>query len=129
MFGWEGLARDVSKVYLSLPEDEREKTVVLARNYGEAGALEYYTGTYPLPRVVSTHNSYWVWGYPEEPPGTVIILRGDIEHHRQGCDEVVPGAVHTCPYCLPYENNLPIYICRGLRVSLADVWKDERAFR
>ncbi len=128
MFGWEGLARDVSGVYLSLPEEERARSVVFARNYGEAGALEYYAGAYPLPRVISTHNSYWVWGYPQEPPGTVIILRGEIEHHRQGCAEVVLAAVHICRYCMPYENNLPIYICRGLRVSMADVWREEKAF-
>jgi hypothetical protein len=127
MHGWEGLARDVSNVYLSLPADEQTKAIVFARNYGEAGALEYYAGAYPLPRVISTHNSYWVWGYPKGPPGTVIILRGDIEHHRQGCDEVVLAAVHSCRYCMPYENNLPIYVCRGLRASLADVWKEERS--
>jgi 4-amino-4-deoxy-L-arabinose transferase-like glycosyltransferase len=128
MFGWEGLARDVSQVYLSLPEEERAKSVVFARNYGEAGAIEYFAGKYPLPRVISTHNSYWVWGYPKGSLGTVIILRGDLEHHRQGCDEAVLAAVHTCRYCMPYENNLPIYICRGLRVSLADVWREEKAF-
>jgi hypothetical protein len=128
MFGWEELAQDVSKVYLTLGPEERARTVVLARNYGQAGSLEYYSDKYPLPRVISTHNSYWIWGYPQEPPGTVIILRGDIEHHRLGCDEVVIAAVHACRYCMPYENNLPIFVCRGLRISLADVWKEERSF-
>ncbi len=128
MFGWEGLAQDVSRVYLALGADERPTAVVFAKNYGEAGALEYYAGKYPLPKVISAHNSYWVWGYPKGPLGTVIILRGNAEDHRKSCDEVILAAVHTCRYCMPYENDMPIYVCRGLRVSMADVWKKERSF-
>jgi hypothetical protein len=128
MFGWEGLARDVSAVYLSLPESERASTVVLARNYGEAAALEYYARKYPLPPVICRHNSYWFWGYPELSSPTVIVLRGTEEDHRRSCDEVTLAAVHTCRYCMPYENDMPIYVCRGLRVSLAEIWKEERTF-
>lgn len=128
MFGWEGLAQDVSAVYQALPAEERPKTVVLAGNYGEAGALEYYAGRYPLPKVISIHNSYWVWGYPKEGVGTIIILGGKVEDHRKGCNDVSLAAVHTCRYCMPYENDLPIFVCRGLRVSLADVWNEERSF-
>ena len=63
-------------VYLSSARGREGETVVFARNYGEAGALEYYAETYPLPRVISTHNSYWFWGYPQG------AARDD--HHPQG---------------------------------------------
>ncbi|HVP90122.1 MAG TPA: glycosyltransferase family 39 protein, partial [Terriglobales bacterium] len=46
MFGWEGLAKDVSAVYLSLPEPERATAAVFVRNYGEAASLEYYASRY-----------------------------------------------------------------------------------
>jgi hypothetical protein len=128
MFGWEGLARDVSAVYLALPESERRATVVLARNYGEAASLEYYAPKYPLPPVICRHNSYWFWGYPRDGFKTVIVLRGREEDHRKSCAEVTQVAVHTCRYCLPYENNMPIYLCRGLRVTPAEIWKAERNF-
>jgi hypothetical protein len=129
MFGWEGLAEDVSAVYLALPESERASTVVLTRNYGEAGALEYYASKYPLPRVICRHNSYWFWGYPQVSSPTVIVLRGSEEDHRKSCDEVTLAAVHTCRYCMPYENNMPIYVCRGLRVPLAEIWREEKSFQ
>jgi hypothetical protein len=129
MFGWEGLAQDVSAVYLALPESERASTVILARNYGEAGALEYYVRKYALPRVICRHNSYWFWGYPKMSSPTVIVLRGREEDHRKSCDEVTLAAVHTCRYCMPYENNMPIYVCRGLRVSLAQIWEEEKSFQ
>jgi hypothetical protein len=128
MFGWEKLAKDVSAVYLALPEAERHSAVVFARNYGEAASLEYYAPKYALPPVISTHNSYWIWGYPKEGFRTVIVLRGDEDHHRGSCDEVRLAAVHACRYCMPYENNMPIYVCLGLRVPPAEIWKNEKTF-
>ncbi len=128
MFGWEALAKDVSAVYLSLPEAERASTVVFAGNYGEAASLEYYSGKYALPRVISTHNSYWFWGYPKNGLKTVIVLRGREEDLRKSCDEVTLAAIHTCRYCMPYENNIPIFVCRGLRVSPAVIWKKQKNF-
>jgi Dolichyl-phosphate-mannose-protein mannosyltransferase len=128
MFGWEGLARDVSAVYQAIPDSEKPSTVVLTQNYGEAGALEYYAAKYPLPRVISTHNSYWSWGYPKEGIKTVIVVRGDEEDHRNSCDDVTLAAVHTCRYCMPYENNAPIYVCRGLRIPWAEIWRNDKNF-
>jgi hypothetical protein len=128
MFGWEKLAKDVSAVYLTLPESERPATVVFARNYGEASALEYYAPKYPLPPVICTHNTYWFWGYPKEGFKTVIGLDGREEDLRKSCAEVTHAAVHTCRYCIPYENNMPIFICRGLRVTPAEIWKSEKSF-
>jgi hypothetical protein len=128
MFGWEGLARDVSAVYLALPEAERDSAVVFARNYGEAASLEYYAPKYSLPPVISTHNSYWIWGYPKEGFRTVIVLRGDEEHHGGSCDDVRLATVHTCRYCMPYENDMPIYVCLGLHVPPAEIWRLEKSF-
>jgi hypothetical protein len=128
MFGWEGLARDVSAVYLAIPESEKSSTIVIAPNYGEAGALEYYAPKYPLPRVISTHNSYWFWGYPKEGFRTAIVLRGEEEDHKKSCDDVTLAAVHTCRYCMPYENNMAIYVCRGLRITPAEIWESHKTF-
>jgi hypothetical protein len=129
MFGWEGLAKDVSAVYQSIPDSEKASTVVFARNYGEAGALEYYARKYPLPRVISTHNSYWFWGYPKEAAKTLIVLRGTMEDSQKSCDEVTLAAVHTCRYCMPYENNAPIFVCRRLRRTLAEIWESDKSFQ
>ena len=128
MFGWEELARDVSTVYRGLPAEERASTVVLAQNYGEAAALEYYAVKYPLPPVVCMHNSYWLWGYPKVGFRTVIVLRGREEEHRQSCSDVRLAAVHTCRYCIPYENDMAIYVCRGIRVPAEEIWQAGKAF-
>ncbi len=130
MFGWEELARTVSGVYQSLPDGERAATVVFAQNYGEAGALEYYSRTYPLPAVVCPHNTYWYWGwkYVERGFATVIVIGGSEEDHRRSCEEVQQVAIHRCRYCIPYENNRPIYVCRKFKRPLAEIWNQSRFF-
>ncbi len=127
MFGWEDLAKDVSAVFMSLPEQERWTAVVYARNYGEAAALEYYAGKYPVPRVICPHNSYWFWGYPEKV-GTLIVLRGNEADTRKACEEVTLAATHVSRYAIPYENNMPIFVCRGLRIPLATIWAKDKNF-
>lgn len=129
MFGWEELASAVSKVYESLPDQEKKVTVVFALNYGEAGALEYYSSQYKLPPVVCPHNSYWYWADPDTSRiKTVIITGGNIEQHKSACRDVTLAAIHKTKYSMPYENNLPIYICRNIYRSLKEIWQQSRTF-
>ena len=27
-----------------------------------------------------------------------------------------------CRYCMPYQNELPVYLCRGLKLPVGEVW-------
>jgi len=128
MFGWEELAKDVSKVYQSLPEDERKTTVVFCGNYGEAGAIEYYSKKYELPDVFSPHNSYWYWWDFNRKVTTILVLGGDEEDHFDSLEEVKLAEIHKCKYCMPYENNLPIFVCRGLKRSVEEIHSSDKNF-
>ena len=118
MFGWESLARDVSKVYQTLPDEEKKRTVVYCSNYGEAGAIEYFAKKYPLPKVICPHNSYWYWWSDKIIDPTIIIIGGTAEQHLDAVKECNLAAVHKTQYVMPYENNLNIFIARGLKMSL-----------
>ena len=120
MFGWEELAQNVSKVYLTLLEDERKNTIVYCSNYGKAGAIEYYRNKYPLPKVVSPHNSYWYWWYESGTPTTIIIIGGRIEDHLTSLEKVEVAGEHKTKYAIPYENNLTIFIGRGFKGTLKE---------
>lgn len=123
MFGWEDLAKTVSDVYDSLPSEDRSATLIFAQNYGEAGALEYYNRKYDLPPAVSGHNNYWIWGlqHADRHFETVIIIGGDIEGHLYYLEEVEQAAVIRCQYCMPYENNQPVFIGRRLKYSFEEI--------
>jgi 4-amino-4-deoxy-L-arabinose transferase-like glycosyltransferase len=122
MHGWEGLARDVSAAYLSIPEAERPTAVALVGNYGEAAALELFANRYPLPRVICAHNSYWFWGVGPTPITTFIRLGGKPEDYRENYGDVSWAGVHTCRHCMPYENDLGIFVARKRRVPIEEAW-------
>lgn len=122
MFGWEDLAATVLSVYNSLPAEEQSKCLIYAQNYGEAGAISFFGRRYHLPRVTSGHNSYYLWGPGTVMPEVVIIVGGDISDHLQGFESVERVAVHTCNDCMPYENNLPIFVARKLKRPLGEIW-------
>ena len=128
MFGWKSLAKDVSKVYQSIPNDERKHTVVYCRNYGEAGAIDYYRKNYLLPKVVCPHNNYWYWWPENINVTTVIIIGGNIEDHLQSLQQVEAVGVHKTKYAMPYENNLTIFIGRGLKRSLQEIKQSNKIF-
>jgi hypothetical protein len=121
MHGWENMARVLSQVYSTLPANEKERTVIYGQNYGEAGAVDYYSKKYDLPRAVSAHNSYWLWGFPPEAE-TVIIIGGNPERHTSYFNDVRQAAIIRSRYAMPYENDLPVFIARNPKVSLTEVW-------
>jgi hypothetical protein len=128
MHGWEEVAQHVSAVYATIPEPERASTVMLVGNYGEAGAIEYYAQTYPLPRVICTHNAYWFWGPGDEPITTFIRLGGSREDYTENYGEITPVGVHTARYCMPYENNLSVFVVRQRKLPIQQQWRDYKHF-
>jgi hypothetical protein len=128
MFGWENMAAQVSCVYESLPEPDRKDAVVFAHNYGEAGAIDFYRSKYPLPPVICPHNNYWIWGYGNKKVKVIIIIGGSMEGNLKSLKEVKQAGVIKNEYCMPYENNLPIFIGRGLKIPIEKIWKAEKNF-
>jgi len=121
MFGWEDLAKDIYKVYQSLPEEEKKHTIIYCNNYGEAAAIEYFSKKDNLPGVVCPHNNYWYWWPENNNVTTVIIIGGNIENHQKSLEQVEQAGVHKTKYAMPYENNLNIYIGRGLKKSIREI--------
>ena len=60
--GWHELTADTLHAWGRLPAAERSNAVVLAQNYGEAGALVHFAPNGELPPVVSGHLSWQYWG-------------------------------------------------------------------
>ena len=128
MFGWESLAKDVDKVYQSLPDEEKKQTVIYCSNYGEAGAIEYFGKKYNLPKVICPHNSYWYWWPEKMDAATVIILGGEAEDHLDALQQCEVAAIHKSKYAMPYENNLKIFVGRGLRIPLEKIKLELKIF-
>jgi 4-amino-4-deoxy-L-arabinose transferase-like glycosyltransferase len=121
-FGWEGLTRTVATVYQGLSEADRAVCGIYGQNYGEVSAINVLGRTYGLPWAASGHNNYWIWGPAPGRGEVMIVIGGEAEDHRQSYREVVEAARHSDKYAMPYESDLPIFLCRGLKLKLEDIW-------
>jgi len=123
-FGWEKMVKAVADAYVTLTPEEKQKCAIYANNYGEAGAIDYYGPKYGLPRAISGHNNYWLWG-PRGASGEVVIrLGGSLEAMRESYREVVQAGTFHDDYCMPYENDMAVWVLKGRRQPLYSDWAE-----
>ena len=127
-FGWPEMTEAVAKVYLALPPEDQAKCGIYAQNYGEAGAIDFFGSQYSLPKAISGHNNYWIWGPRGYTGEVMIIIGGDPADHLQVFDSVEQAGLFTHEYVMPYENNLPIFVCRKPRIPLEEAWARAKHF-
>ncbi len=127
-FGWEELVAQVATVYEALSPEEQAKCVIVAGNYGEAGAIELLGQAHHLPRVISPHNSYWLWGTGGYTGDVAIVTNGDLSELRTMFQEVTSAATVECRYCRPEMNMRPIYIAKGLSMPMATLWPQVKSY-
>ena len=122
-FGWPELARQVQGVYRALPDGERGSAMILAQNYGEAGALDLYGPSLSLPQVVSPHLTYYYWAPPRMAPETVIAVGYSQDELRPLFADVQPAGTVGNSYGVRNEEfGRPIYVCRRPRRPLWLEW-------
>lgn len=127
-FGWEEMAQKVAEVYNTLTPEEKKVTLIAGQNYGEAGAIDYYREKYGLPKAISPHNNYWLWGYPDWYKGEILIVIGStLEDNKELFEQVELAASHYNKYGMPYEN-VDIFICRKIKMPLKEIWNRIKIF-
>jgi 4-amino-4-deoxy-L-arabinose transferase-like glycosyltransferase len=125
--GWPELVQAVAQVRDALPESDRAHVGILVGDYGEAGAVDLYGPQYGLPPAISGINSFWAHGYGNPPPETLIVLglsKRFLDRNFASCQVV---AQSPNPYHIENEqvrDHPDIYVCRGLRQSWPEFWRD-----
>jgi hypothetical protein len=128
MFGWGNMAQAVAKVYERLSPEEKAKGAIFAGNYGEAGAIDLLGRKYGLPKAISGHNNYWYWGPGDQPIEAVVTVGISAEEAQDAFEQVELGGTVTHEYAMPYENNLPVYICRKPKIPFKEFWPRTRHY-
>ncbi|MEV6447921.1 glycosyltransferase family 39 protein [Amycolatopsis sp. NPDC051716] len=124
--GWPDFAGSVAGAWRRIPDAERDTAVILAGNYGEAGAIERYGPEFGLPQPYSAHMSYADWGPPPDrlvgpvllvgrvPPGSpasrlITGCRAVAKHHNaEGVDNDEEGVVLSlCTLTRPWSQAWP----------------------
>ena len=128
MFGWEELGALVNTAYQRLTPRERARCRVFGQNYGEAGAIDVIGRRLGLPRAMSGHNSYWLWGPGDFDGQVLIIIGGDREDNAQFFEEIEIVGQTRNPYAMPYERGLDVSIARRPKGTLRAAWPMLRHF-
>jgi Dolichyl-phosphate-mannose-protein mannosyltransferase len=127
-FPWPGLVAAVARVYHSLTPEEQQRTAIFGSNYGQAAAIDFFGPQYGLPKAISGHQNYFLWG-PRQYTGEIIILLGSTEREaREVFESVTVAATLQNPYAYRYENR-PILLCRGLKWNLQEDWSKVKVWR
>jgi hypothetical protein len=121
-FGWPELANTVARIYDALPEADKKECGIFTQNYGEASAINFFARGRGLPWAASGHNNYWLWGAGDRSGTVVIVVGGNREAWTDHYTEITEVARHTAEYVMPYENDLPIFVCRGPTRPIPAIW-------
>ena len=120
-FGWEEMTAQAANVYNSLSPEERQKAAIFCSNYGQASAIDFFGKRHGLPKAISGHQSYFMWG-PRGYDGSVVIVLGDSkEDAEKNCSSVEERERVEHPYTMGYEH-FNILICRGTKQPLSELW-------
>jgi hypothetical protein len=129
--GWPELVETVAGIYAALPAEERPNTGILTGNYGEAGAINLYGPAYGLPTAISGVNSYWLRGYGEPPPQTLIVIGLDPGTSYILFDSCTAAGRITNRYNVmndEAEDTPVILVCRGPRLPWPELWGHLKSF-
>jgi len=120
-FGWEEMTQVVARTWYGLPPEERSRTAILTRDYGEAGAIDLFGGKYGLPHALCGQQNYYLWGsggYTGESVLAMGFKRRRLESYFALVEDA--GTVYY-PYSMPREN-FTVYRCRNPKVPMSDLW-------
>ncbi len=129
--GWQDLVDQVAKIRDSLSVQERSTTGILTGNYGEAGAIDLYGGAHGLPQALSRVNSFWLRGYGDHPPQTVIVVGLSPRFVQTNFATCESEGLISNRYGVRNEETVDdkyLWVCRGLREPWPEFWKKIQAW-
>jgi hypothetical protein len=123
-FGWEEFVDDVEAIAATLEPGEHSRAMILVPTYGQAGAIELLGRGRALPPVYSTQNSYFHWGPPEETVEVAIVASYGEETLRVLFQEIELVRVHDCDWCMSWRDGMPLWLARGPKAPLREIWPE-----
>ncbi|UJP39995.1 glycosyltransferase family 39 protein [Cellulomonas palmilytica] len=118
MAGWGAFTQRVATLV-----DEHDAGLVLAGNYGEAGALEHARVLPDDVRVASGHNGFADWGPPPDDERAVVLTGYPVAPvWLRGCERL-PGVDSGVDN---EEAQYPVFVCAGPTEPWARLWPQVR---
>ena len=129
--GWPDLVDRIAQIRDSLPAVERSSAGILTGNYGEAGAIDLYGPARGLPQALSIVNSFWMRGYGDHPPQTLIVVGLSTRFVQTNFITCESEGMISSRYGMLNEETKDdkyLWVCRGLRQPWPEFWKRIRTW-
>lgn len=129
--GWPELVATVAQIRDSLPAEKQKNLGILAGNYGEAGAINLYGPAYGLPNALSGINSYWLRGYGESPPTTLILVGFTRDFAEKNFASCAWAGRNTNPYGVRNEETVyhpDLFVCGPILQPWPEFWRQFQYF-
>ncbi len=121
--GWPAYVRQIAQVYDGLPAAQARHAVVIASNYGEAGAVARYGSALGTPAVYSAQNQLYFQSRPPDGTTVVVVVGGEMVTFRREFRSCrVRARLHDDEDVDNEEQGEPIAVCRGPVASWPVVW-------
>ncbi len=122
-FGWEEMVDQVADVYDAATSKLKDEAGILTGNYGQASAIHLLGRKYDLPEAICPSGWYYFETLRRyEFKNNYISIGLPRDMLQNVFEEVIHLDTYTHPYCMPYENNKPIYICKQPKFDLKSYW-------
>ena len=130
MVGWPRFVATVASVYDQLPPATRRRTVVLTKNYGEAGAIDLFGPGRGLPQAYSGHNGFSEWGPPPNSDSAAILVGEEwwatIVADFRGCS--VRAHIDDGLGLNNQEQGEPVWFCAAMSRPWSAMWTSLRHY-
>jgi len=128
-FGWEEIVAETAVAWNRLSPAEQRDCGIFAQDYGQAGAIDFLGRRYGLPKSLSGHQTWFLWG-PGPYSGDCMIVLDDrkevLERLWERVDYV--GTSPDNPWAL--EKEIPVFICKGKKFeSWSGLWPKLKHWR
>jgi hypothetical protein len=125
--GWPEFIQTVSDIYGSLPEEEKTRAGILAAENDEAAALNLYGPQYGLPKAISGSDTFWMRGYGDPPPETLIIVGYEPAEVTSAFEQCEMAGTITNPYGVENDLRNPPSISSERRMP-CELWNKAKRY-
>lgn len=122
MIGWKEQVDTVAKAFASLPPEKQAVTGLVVRNYGQAGALEFYYPRFGLTAPIMLPNNFLLW--PAKPQCKAILAVGIAEEDVQKFFARVTVLGHfQHRWMVPEERDFVLYFAEEPTRDIREAWQ------
>ena len=127
-FGWEEMTAMTAQAWAKVPVEQRADCAIFAQNYGQAGAIDFFGPRYGLPKALSGHQTWFLWGPRGYSGNCLIVLDDRKEVLDQLFDQVELIGISDNVYSI--ERQTPVFLCRGAKFgTLSQLWPKLKRWR